>query len=101
MYTRTPKELLNLLQKDSTGKNLIESITHAIITFKDVHWAEQFVEQFPDAMFNTLIPILPEFLQLNYFLKQLKSDPSMIIDVIEANLREWPVEVSTLLFTFT
>lgn len=100
-YTFTPKELLSLLQNDSTGKNLIESISHATAQFKDTRWAEQILQQFPDDFQEELIAILPDSLRTQYLIKHIKSNPAVIVKAAQEYVSEWTPELSSHLFTFT
>lgn len=89
----TPEEIIQLFQKDTTGKKMLPSFFVAARQFRDGKWARILV-QHSDLFSIDIIPLLPIQQQDLYSAKFFEQYPGEIIQYATAREVEWNTELA-------
>lgn len=95
-----PDEIIQLFQKEATGKKMIPSLVMAITQFRDHNWALAMM-QYSEVFYIDLIPLLPAQQQDYYSDKFFDQFPDRIIQFAVARDEEWKVELAVKIFSHT
>lgn len=87
----SPENIIQLLQKDKAGKNLLPTLIQALVTFKDEKWAIAFM-QHSETFYIDIIPFLPARQQEHYSIKFISKYPDDIISYAVRRQDEWSPE---------
>ncbi|PZR26370.1 MAG: hypothetical protein DI535_14715 [Citrobacter freundii] len=83
-----PAGVIDLFQKDQTGKKLISAIVIATATFKDRTWAQVF-SKFSNTFYPDIIPLLPEQEQDAYSEKFFDQHTESVLYYATQRSQEW------------
>lgn len=83
-----PAGVIDLFQKDNTGKKLIPALVIAIAGFKDKNWAQAF-RQNSNTFYLDIIPLLPEQEQDTYSEKFFDQHTESILYYATQRSQEW------------
>lgn len=95
-----PEEIIQIFQKDVTGKKMIPSLVIAISQFKDSKWALAMM-QHSEVFYIDIIPLLPLQQQDFYSAKFFEQFPDQIIQYATARDAEWDMELALLILRHT
>ena len=95
-----PEQIIDLFQKDESGKKMIPAFINAITRFHDKRWAVYFMQQSP-VFYIDIIPLLPAKQQEAYSNKFFNDYPDHIIQYATAGEMEWSVELAKNIFRHT
>lgn len=95
-----PKAIIDLFQKDETGKKMIPALVIAITRFNDTRWALYFI-QHSEVFYIDIIPLLQSQQQEVYSIKFFDNYPDSIIQYATQRETEWSVELTKNIFKYT
>ncbi|MFN8253097.1 MAG: DUF5691 domain-containing protein [Ferruginibacter sp.] len=95
-----PEEIIQVFQKDATGKKMIPSLVTAITKFRDTRWAVVMM-QYSEVFYIDIIPLLPLELQDLYSSKFFGQFPDQIITYATNRETEWNTELALLILGHT
>lgn len=95
-----PEEIIQLFQKDATGKKMIPSLIVATRKFRDKSWALAMM-QHGEVFYIDIIPLLPLQQQDFYSAKFFEQFPEQIIQDAIARETEWDIELALLILRHT
>jgi hypothetical protein len=96
--SKTPQQIIELFEKDATGKKMIPALLLATLQFKQHQWAV-YLMQYCSTFYIDLIPMLPAQ-QQEYYANRFFADyaDNIIRYAVEFN-REWSMEMTRKIFT--
>jgi hypothetical protein len=92
-----PDQIIDLFQKDASGKKMIPALVNAITRFHDTRWALYFM-QHSQVFYIDIIPLLQAQQQEVYSNKFFDKYPDNIIQYATARETEWSVELAKNIF---
>jgi hypothetical protein len=95
-----PETIIDLFQKDKTGKKMIPALVIAITRFNDTSWAINFM-QHSETFYIDIIPLLQASQQEAYSNKFFDNYPDNIIQYATQRETEWSVELAKNIFKHT
>lgn len=95
-----PKAIIDLFQKDITGKKMTPALVIAITRFNDTRWALYFM-QHSEVFYIDIIPLLQSQQQEAYSNKFFDNYPDSIIQYTTQRETEWSVELTKNIFKHT
>lgn len=95
-----PKAIIDLFQKDITGKKMIPALVIAITRFNDTRWALYFM-QYSEVFYIDIIPLLQSQQQEAYSNKFFDNYPDNIIQYATERETEWSIELTKNIFKYT
>lgn len=95
---KTPQQIIELFEKDATGKKMIPALVLAILQFKQHQWAV-FMMQYCSTFYIDLIPLLPAQQQEYYANRSFADHADNIIRYAVGFNREWSIELTKKIFT--
>jgi hypothetical protein len=88
-----PAAIIDLLQKDKSGKKLLPAIIQALVNAKDERWALSFM-QYSETFYLDILPLLPVKQQEYYSLKFFDQHADSIINYAAQRTDEWSLELT-------
>lgn len=88
----SPEQIIQLFQKDATGKKMLPAVVTAIGRFKDKEWAHAMM-QYSDVFYLDIIPLLPLADQERYSNQFFEQHAEMIIRHALEREEEWGYEL--------
>lgn len=95
-----PKTIIELFQKDTTGKKMIPALVTAITRFNDTRWA-LYLMQHSEVFYIDIIPLLQSQQQEAYSNKFIDNYPDNIIQYATQRETEWSIELAKNIFKHT
>ena len=95
-----PEAIIDLFQKDTTGKKMIPALVLAITRFNDTRWALYFMKQ-SEVFYIDIIPLLQAEHQEAYSIKFFDTYPDSIIQYATQRQTEWSLELTKKIFKHT
>ncbi len=92
-----PEQIIDLFQKDASGKKMIPALVNAITRFHDTRWALYFM-QYSQVFYIDIIPLLQAQQQEAYSNKFFDKYPDNIIQYAMARETEWSIELAKNIF---
>jgi hypothetical protein len=92
-FNLRPQQIIELFNKDATGKKLIPALVNSITRFKDSRWAISFM-QHSEIFYIDMIPLLPALQQETYSNKFFDRYPDEIIRFATAREQPWGKELA-------
>lgn len=91
-----PEDIIQLFQKDNTGKKLLPALVLSAVNFNDTRWAISLMHH-SSVFYTDIIPLLPLQQQDFYSIKFFKEQPVQIIQYAVQRETEWSRELATLI----
>jgi len=88
-----PEDVIDLLQKSTTGKQLLPAIAQATARFKDITWAGVVMKD-DSKFYIELLPLLTPTAQDAYMLKHFEKDHLQVISYAASQPVEWSYSLS-------
>ncbi|HYE55961.1 MAG TPA: DUF5691 domain-containing protein [Chitinophagaceae bacterium] len=95
-----PGKVIEILQKDKTGKKLLPAIIHSLTNFNEQRWAIAFM-QHSETFYLDIIPLLPLQQQEFYSRKFIEQHADTVIYYATKREDEWSHEFAKSIFKVT
>jgi hypothetical protein len=95
---KSPQQIIELFEKDTTGKKMITALVLATLQFKQHQWAV-FMMQYCSTFYIDLIPMLPAQQQEYYSNRSFADHADAIIRYAVEFKREWSIEMTRKILT--
>jgi hypothetical protein len=95
-----PEAIIDLFQKDITGKKMIPALVLAITRFNDTRWSLYFMKQ-SEVFYIDIIPLLQAGQQEAYSIKFFDTYPDNIIQYATQRETEWSIDLTKNIFKHT
>ena len=99
-FETDPENVIELLQKDSSGKKMIPALVNAITRFSDTRWALYFMRH-SSVFYIDIIPLLQAAEQEAYSNRFFEKFPDEIIRYATKRETEWSTELTRNIFRHT
>jgi hypothetical protein len=93
----SPADIIQLWQKEATGKKLLPALVNAVTNFKCTNWAIAFMQN-SNVFYIDIIPLLPSPQQELYSIKFMDQFAGSIIEYAVNFNNEWSVELTRAIF---
>lgn len=99
-WDNTPEQIIQLFQKDATGKKMMPALVVAVKKFTDVNWAIALM-QYSEVFYIDIIPMLPLQQQEYYSNRFFDEYPDSIIQYAIQRDTEWGLDLAKNIFRHT
>lgn len=95
-----PGEIIQLFQKDDTGKKFIPALVSAIVRFKDTEFVESVMQNVKE-FYPEIIPLLEPSQQETYCTSHFKSYEDVVIKIMLKKETEWGSALAFTILDYT